>query len=660
MDDRGFILDGDACAQDVYSKLNVEEVRTLLLAPGKRGTPIVCEMQVIASPKCTQYEALSYVWGDTTKTKTISCNGFDFPVTESLYTALVHLRYTNSWRCLWVDQLCINQVEDHELMAQVGLMGTIYSHACRVIVWLGKYDQKMALAWELLQETTLSSSLVRSDFLQTSTGPVTPQKRSSTPRRASRSSSISKYSRRASSSRESLSSSTSSLKSITPTRPKNKRQDTPPALKHALSIFQHAWFSRKWTFQEIILAKAAIICCGNREMAWSDLTLWYFHYASKLRSSSLLYDSHGSFENIMNVRNELGKGSLKLSNLLMLTRPRMSTKPEDAVYALLGLLPDLAETLKTLSNPAGAANATAAQCDALFNLYLAAVKYCLERENDLAILSAAGKYKGNLQAADWPSWLPDWRQQLPLRPIVLVNPTDLGPEPAFDEEMSESTSPATEVVAKDQNIYKLNVSPLHGFPRPTAYSMTVWGVRLGCIVTRPLSWPSTFFVADTIARSCLGGRNSNGDASSSDGSFSQPLASLVSSHQSLSPQTQKATHSKINQGYAANLIQRSLKNSAQCPSVRTSAMIETGDWLCAFHGGRVLYAVRPIQELPRPYSGAGRRRLHDSSSQARPIFSNGQESESIRCVFLGECAVYGLNPAQATGGLNKMDEFELV
>ena len=215
-------------------------------------------------------------------------------------------------------------------------VGTIYSSACRVIVWLGKNDQKMSFAFGLVQETSLSSSLVRSDFLNSSSGPSTPRRKSVTPQSTPRHASLSSYPTRASRSRKSLpnlSSSTSSLTSLSSSspRPKNRRKDTLPALRHALSIFQHVYFSRKWTFAEIILAKAAIICCGELEMAWSDLSLWYFHYASKLRSSSLLYDSDGSFENILKVRSELDKGTLTMSNLLMLTRPRLSTKPEGKV-----------------------------------------------------------------------------------------------------------------------------------------------------------------------------------------------------------------------------------------------------------------------------------------------------------------------------------------
>ncbi|EXJ66520.1 uncharacterized protein A1O5_10189 [Cladophialophora psammophila CBS 110553] len=658
MDDRGLILDGDATAQDVYSTLHAEEIRTLLLAPGNKGTPIICEMQVVSSPKSTQFEALSYVWGETIPSKVISCNGFDFPVTESLYTALLHLRYPDAWRRLWVDQLCINQVQGQELMKQVGLMGSLYSSACRVIVWLGKYDQKMSLAFELLQETSLSSSLVRSDFLDSSSGLSTPRTRSLAARGTSRSPRLSRYSSRASSSRESLtslSSSTSSLSSLSLPRPRNRRHDTPPALKYALSIFQHVYFTRKWTFQEIILAKAAIICCGDLEMAWSDLSLWYFHYASKLRSSSLLYDSNGSFESILTVRNELDKGTLKLSKLLMLTRPRTSMKPEDAIYALLGLMPDLLHAIKSKSNIQQPPGIVPSQEENLFCLYLKVFLYCIEKEHDLAIISAAGRYRANVQATNWPGWLPDWRQSLPLRPLVIISPMDLGPESAFDEDSPKDAPPLSQ--AETSPIYRLNFHP-----GPTASlmssrpSLTVFGVRLGCIVTRPLSWPSVFFVADSPAQSILSG-------SPDESQFTQPLATLAPALFDEPLKSHQAAYQGPNQGYARFLLQRSLQAGAQCRSVRTSAMVQSGDWLCAFRGGSVLYTVRPLDGFPaalQAKSTSPRRGRLLRESKRSTSSTGSPPHHPAKYLFFGECVVHGLNPSEVLSHQNEMMEFELV
>lgn len=656
MNDRGSKLDPHAAAGDVYTQLSSRELRILLLGPGTRGSSIECEMRVVTDPKTTQYEALSYVWGDTTQSRTIHCNGFKFPVTESLYTAIDHLRYPDTWRRIWVDQLSINQINKDELMNQVGQMGAIYSSATRVIVWLGTCDKRMAMAWDLLEGTTLSSSLPRSDFFTT---PSTPVK---SPRRIPNRSCVSKYLNRRSGSRESLKSSTSSLSSLsslTPTRPKNRRKDTPPSLKHALSIFQHVWFSRKWTFQEIVLADAAIICCGNREMAWADLSAWYFEYASKLRSSSLLYDSDGFFENILSIRNEVNKG-LKLSNLLMLTRPRLSTKAEDVIYAILGLLPDLTLHLKSMSTDSVSLDSPASREKTLYDLYFSAFRYCLDKENDLAVLSAAGRYRGNSRNDGWPSWLPDWRQQLPLRPLVLTEPTVLGPEAAFDDETfgCSPSSPVNEMA--DAPVYRLNSSPSSDSSVST--SLILQGIRLGCIATRPGSWPSTYLIADPIARKQLASRKL-----SFGNQFSQSVSSLTSS----SPQLAKMLHRSKSQGALNGHGQSYMDSEEQCESIRTSASVEAGDWLCAFRGGRVLYALRPLYEDE----------LEDQENAMEvdgPVFTNESAQNGLqppnaarsplqaplRSQYIGECAVHGLYPSDLFEAINAtgeaLREFELV
>jgi hypothetical protein len=45
---------------------------------------------------------------------------------------------TTTIRCIWIDALCINQVDIPERNAQVLLMGDIYNKAQRVVAWLGE------------------------------------------------------------------------------------------------------------------------------------------------------------------------------------------------------------------------------------------------------------------------------------------------------------------------------------------------------------------------------------------------------------------------------------------------------------------------------------------------------------------------------------------
>lgn len=83
------------------------------------------------------FEALSYVWGPTTPVGTLATSEGAIPLTLSLTLALRHLRREDRVRCLWVDAICINQVDLVERGHQVKLMGQIYSNATQVLVWLG-------------------------------------------------------------------------------------------------------------------------------------------------------------------------------------------------------------------------------------------------------------------------------------------------------------------------------------------------------------------------------------------------------------------------------------------------------------------------------------------------------------------------------------------
>jgi hypothetical protein len=65
-------------------------------------------------------------------------NGSKMTVTKNAYLALWDLCYREKDRILWIDALCINQNDDKEQGEQVQQMGSIYSKAKRVIIWLGE------------------------------------------------------------------------------------------------------------------------------------------------------------------------------------------------------------------------------------------------------------------------------------------------------------------------------------------------------------------------------------------------------------------------------------------------------------------------------------------------------------------------------------------
>lgn len=86
------------------------------------------------------YHALSYVWGDAAHKETIVCNDAPVEVTKNLHEALGQLCPQFPDRVLWVDSLCINQNDSAEKAGQVAMMGEVFAAACNVICWLGPAD----------------------------------------------------------------------------------------------------------------------------------------------------------------------------------------------------------------------------------------------------------------------------------------------------------------------------------------------------------------------------------------------------------------------------------------------------------------------------------------------------------------------------------------
>ena len=88
--------------------------------------------------KWGDYWALSYIWGDASKTQTILLNEAPFRVTENLHAALRKLveehHHVEDGDKLWVDAICINQCDLAEREHEVTRMGQIYSDARSVEV----------------------------------------------------------------------------------------------------------------------------------------------------------------------------------------------------------------------------------------------------------------------------------------------------------------------------------------------------------------------------------------------------------------------------------------------------------------------------------------------------------------------------------------------
>lgn len=111
----------------------------------------------------SNYEALSYVWGDTSDLKAISLHDCIHHVTTNLETALRHLRSEEADRVLWVDALCINQqdLDLDERQDQVQKMYSIYKALRRVVSRTGEATDDSHIAIKLIQELFADGRLAK-------------------------------------------------------------------------------------------------------------------------------------------------------------------------------------------------------------------------------------------------------------------------------------------------------------------------------------------------------------------------------------------------------------------------------------------------------------------------------------------------------------------
>lgn len=68
---------------DIYQKLTLgtQEIRLITLLPGEHEDNISCAFSVVYLANAPSYEALSYVWGDSSSTLPIVLDGQDSQVT---------------------------------------------------------------------------------------------------------------------------------------------------------------------------------------------------------------------------------------------------------------------------------------------------------------------------------------------------------------------------------------------------------------------------------------------------------------------------------------------------------------------------------------------------------------------------------------------------
>lgn len=101
---------------------------------------VSCDLSVIdLDANHPPFATLSYVWNIDTEAKRdiVLCGGQALSLTRNGHDALRHLRQRLGSFTIWIDAICIDQTNQEEKSNQVRLMGSIYSKASIVYVWMG-------------------------------------------------------------------------------------------------------------------------------------------------------------------------------------------------------------------------------------------------------------------------------------------------------------------------------------------------------------------------------------------------------------------------------------------------------------------------------------------------------------------------------------------
>jgi hypothetical protein len=299
-----------------YSPLPEQHIR--LLTVNSDTDPPSGSLAQVALHKAGDFDALSYSWGEVSETYNFICDGKILLVQKNLYDFLRRMSTKDDREChhpLWIDAICIDQVNGFEKADQIPLMSQIYSRAAFVLIWWGPNSTAEDEAFAMVPE--VSSTMQRIARPENRWPEWTDEECAAAgiPPRSS------------------------------------------PFWKNLGKIFDRPWLSRLWIVQEASLAKfeSTIVLCGTITLAWRDVI--FFEAGRNIhRLSSFLGTSDWKSEESVAVKGDemtglLGlfymqsalsgtiDGGLDISRLIRLVRVKRTSSPVDRVYGVLGLLP---------------------------------------------------------------------------------------------------------------------------------------------------------------------------------------------------------------------------------------------------------------------------------------------------------------------------------
>lgn len=267
----------------LYDKLQLDDLYIRLLTPlpkaKAKGLQLLeFTLNTVQISNAPKYTTLSYCWRNPFPSKSlieewrffpdeiimqrrmqrdqdwespihpIVCNDSLVYVRLNLFEALRHWEKRRGPEHIWIDALCINQADHTEKGNQVQLMGQIYSKAEDVLVWLGPSGYENQLVRQLLNDfEQLSKAYYEDDLVFDDFAGHDPRNEGYRQEWGL----------------------------------DGKRAAYHPAHWAAfVDLFRRTWFHRRWTLQEVALARQSRLVCGLDDFDWREVkflaTYMYF------------------------------------------------------------------------------------------------------------------------------------------------------------------------------------------------------------------------------------------------------------------------------------------------------------------------------------------------------------------------------------------------
>lgn len=278
------------------------------------------------------YSCLSYEWGVDDVCCQIELNGSLFAVRRNLFDFFQCFQAQQAgkgFNKLWIDAICINQLDIHERNHQVQQMKHIYSDASEVFIWLGLEADNSDQLFQLLGDPRIFQAY-RYLLLPFIKGEYTDSERGL----------LNEFR---------ISQPSPQCKNLVQQLSMNRTMWLP-----FVRLCQRSYWSRLWVVPEVFLARNGTLLCGKQRLSWltfclakslirSDMMHPFLPRKNSTHPDWIQYlDASDAVRMISNWRKSRLSDIYGKFSLLELFR-RFSTlkcsDPRDKVYSMLGLLP---------------------------------------------------------------------------------------------------------------------------------------------------------------------------------------------------------------------------------------------------------------------------------------------------------------------------------